>query len=124
MRKRIILMFSLVSIAAVMLTACRGVISETGKPAEGQDIVGSGNTTGNSVDTQPDQPAAPVSAPSEGETQPDQGEDITVEEPVGNLPAKPELGFGLGRAELVATDPSQVNLASGRLQLVEMFAFW
>ena len=30
----------------------------------------------------------------------------------------------LGSPELHATDPSTVNLASGKLQLVEFFAFW
>jgi hypothetical protein len=30
----------------------------------------------------------------------------------------------LGSAELHATDPSSVTLASGKVQLVEFFAFW
>ena len=37
--------------------------------------------------------------------------------PTATIPPTP-------RAELVGTDPSTVNLASGDVQLVELFAFW
>ena len=35
-----------------------------------------------------------------------------------------QLGFELGSTGLKASNPSQVNLAAGKPQLIEFFAFW
>lgn len=43
---------------------------------------------------------------------------VPTEEPVQEIKPTPRGN------ELVATNPSTVNLASGKLQLVELFAFW
>ena len=124
MRKRLIIMFSLMVMAALLLSACAGVISEAGQPAVDQSASGSGDAAGNTADNQPDQAAPVDAAPVVEESQPDQGEETSGEQSAVSLPTRPELGFALGKAELVATDPGNVSLASGRLQLVEMFAFW
>ncbi len=39
-------------------------------------------------------------------------------------PVAPTETIPLGNPELHATDPTNVNLASGKVQLVEFFAFW
>lgn len=57
--------------------------------------------------------AAPVDTPSAG-----QGIDVTA---VGSDEPQPLATI---RTELAATDPAGVSLASGRVQLVEFFAFW
>ncbi len=44
---------------------------------------------------------------------------LTVPPPVAPTETTP-----LGSPELHATDPTNVNLASGKVQLVEFFAFW
>jgi hypothetical protein len=124
MRKRYILLFSLMAVAVLMLSACTGVIAESDQPDANPNASGNVDSAGNTVDTQPDQ-AAPVDPPTtSGESQPDQGGESNGDQAAANLPTRPELGFPLGKAELVATDPSNVNLASGRIQLIEMFAFW
>ena len=121
MRKRMILMFSLMVMAALTLSACDGMISEAGQPAEVQNA-------GVLVDATPTPQGDPVapgdSAPVGEAPPPDQGEAASDEQPAASLPSRPELGFELGHAELVATNPNGVSLDSGRLQLVEMFAFW
>ena len=124
MRKRLILLFSLMALTALLLSACTGMISESGQPDTNPNTSGSGDNAGNTGDSQPDQAALVDPPVSEGESQPNQGEESTGDQPAVSLQNKPELGFPLGKAELVATDPSEVDLASGRLQLVEMFAFW
>jgi hypothetical protein len=124
MRKRVILMFSLVALAAVLLTACTGVIDDQGAQPVVPDS--SGNT-GNTADTQPDQAPPQDPSPSEGETQQGQGEQDNQEnheEQAPVLPPIPELGFSPGSSQLVASDPNQLDLASGELHLVELFAFW
>jgi len=124
MRKRLIIVFSLMVLAVLMLSACNGVISDAGQPAVDQSTSGNGNTAGNTGDTQPGQAAPVDSAPVVEDSQPNQGEETSGDDSSVSLPVRPELGFALGKADLVATDPSNVSLASGRLQLVEMFAFW
>lgn len=45
--------------------------------------------------------------------------------PSGEVPTEaPANSTTLGSSELHATDPTTVNLASGKVQLVEFFAFW
>ena len=124
MRKRLIIMFSLMVMASLLLSACEGWISEADRPAVDQSESGSGDAAGNNTGSQPDQGAPVDSAPVVEESQPNQGEESSGDQLGVSLPTRPELGFALGKAELVATDPVNVSLASGRLQLVEMFAFW
>jgi hypothetical protein len=138
MRKRVLLLFSLVALAAMLLSACTGVIDDQA------DVVLPPESSGNNVgsadvqpeqNTQPDPPASNGNeeTPSNGEEPPsnsgeEQSEQPPTEEPQGEqapaLMPKPEMGYDLGAAGLVATDPNQVNLTSGELHLVEMFAFW
>ena len=127
MRRREILLFSLVALAALVLSACGGVIDDQTEPLLLPDT--SSNTVEN-VEVQPDQ--GMVSDPPtstggeqqleppvvEGEKQPDQPDQKA------DLPARPALGFDLGESQLRASDPNQINLASGQPQLVELFAFW
>lgn len=60
-------------------------------------------------------PAAPAASP-------------TSARPLTAVPAVPERATATAarppRTEIVATDPTTVNLASGQVQLVEFFAFW
>jgi hypothetical protein len=130
MRKRVLLLFSLVALAAIALSACGGVIDDQADvilPPESPN-----NDVGN-VDAQPEQNTQPDPPPSNGEEPPvnsgeEQPEQPPTEEPQGEqapaLMPKPALGYDLGAAGLVATNPDSVNLASGELHLVEMFAFW
>lgn len=131
MRKRALLLFSLVALAALVLTACGGVIDDQGTQSVVQD---SSDNSGNTP-AQPDQGAPPEPPPADAEGQSDlpadagegqavQSDQETQADQSADLPSKPELGFDLGASMLVASDPNQVNLASGELQLVELFAFW
>ncbi|GAB4579697.1 MAG: hypothetical protein Fur0022_24350 [Anaerolineales bacterium] len=47
-----------------------------------------------------------------------------TEQPTTAPPTDVPAPTGLGSPELHATDPLSVNLASGKVQLVEFFAFW
>ena len=49
-------------------------------------------------------------------------ESVTEEEP--SAIAQDQKPNPTPRAEMVGTDPGRVNLASGDIQLVEIFAFW
>ena len=122
MRKRLMLVFSLMVMALLLLTSCGGLITEASPPA-GNQITGSEGDTGSSANSEPAQAEEADSAPVVEDSQTNQGDETSGEQAV-SLPEKPELGFALGRVELIASDPSQVTLDSGRLQLVEMFAFW
>jgi len=106
-------------------------------PAVGSDA-GESNETGDEDKAYPDAeeeiPNPNVAEPSTDEAYPEpEMETLTQaeadspktaaypdpqEEPVQEIKPTPRGN------ELVATDPSTVNLASGRLQLVEFFAFW
>ena len=124
MIKRVSIIFSLVALAAVLLTACTGGIDDPSSPPVVQDL--SGNT-GNTADTQPDQEPLPESSPPEGESeqdQPDQQDQENQDEQAPVLPPRPELGFAFGDSQLKASDPNQIDLASGELHLVDLFAFW
>jgi hypothetical protein len=132
MRKRAILLFFLVALAALMLSACGGVIDNPADPLVLPD------QSNNTADTPVDQDTPSDPPPSNGEEQsdtpvageesqpdqPDQPDQETQDEQVSALLAKPELGYELGAAQLIASDPNQINLASGQPQLVELFAFW
>lgn len=122
MRKRLMFVFSLMVMALLLLTSCGGLISEASPPAANQVAVAEGDT-GISPNSEPAQPAEAVPPQVVEDSPPNQGEGTSGEQPV-SLPAKPELGFALGQAELKASNPRDVSLDSGRLQLVEMFAFW
>jgi hypothetical protein len=130
MRKRVLLLFSLVALAALMLSACTGVIDDQ---AEVVLLPESSNNDAGQADPPPDQNTQPDPPPSNGEEPPansgeEQPEQAPTEEPQGEeapaLMLRPSLGYDLGAAELVATNPNTVNLTSGELHLVEMFAFW
>jgi hypothetical protein len=137
MRKRVLLLFSLVALAAVVLSACNGVIDDQ---ADVVLLPESSNSDAGNADVQQDQNTQPDPPASNGDEEPplnseesssNSGEDLAeqpAEEPQGEqapaLMPKPEMGYDLGAAGLVATDPNQVNLTSGELHLVEMFAFW
>lgn len=125
MRKRLIEYISLLGMAAILLSACSGLIgveqatdTPVANPAEG----------GRANDSQPGQPAPVEPQPAEGDSAP-AAADVPAgsengEEASAALPPRPELGFSPGATQLEASDPSQVVLASGELKLVELFAFW
>ncbi|MFN2237726.1 MAG: hypothetical protein ACK2U1_26130 [Anaerolineales bacterium] len=54
----------------------------------------------------------------ENENSQEEANPLPLEEPIEVIKPTPRGN------ELVATDPSTINLASGQLQLVELFAFW
>jgi hypothetical protein len=64
----------------------------------------------------PDAPTAapPTEAPTATETAPQEAE----------VALEPTKTTSLGSPELHASNPANVNLASGKVQLVEFFAFW
>lgn len=128
MRRHSILLFSLVALAALVLSACGGgVIDDQTEPLLLPDT---SNSPAENVEVQPDQDTPSDPPPStggeeqaeppvvEGEKQSEQADQVPA------LPAKPALGFDLGEGQLRASDPNQINLASGEPQLVELFAFW
>lgn len=70
-----------------------------------------------------------LTAPTEIETNPQPTEQLPLE--VASLPQATEveqpdyeLGFSLGDVNLRATNPSGVQINSGKPQLIEFFAFW
>lgn len=70
-------------------------------------------------------PTVPVSTPTfvlPAPSQTDQA-DVPVSPP-GTGTVEPTGTASIVRTEMQATDPTSVNLASGTIQLVELFAFW
>ncbi len=64
-------------------------------------------------------------AEESGSTEVGQSTAVTAAtEEAPGLPFAPEPGFDLGDPNLKATDPAGFVQAAGRLQLVELFAFW
>ena len=62
-------------------------------------------------------PAASMETPESEVAQAEEAEPTAV-------PESPASAVPTARAGLESTDPATVNLASGQLQLVEVFAFW
>lgn len=79
--------------------------------------------------TQEPQPTAKTAPTALIETvAPDATDSVTAtptgEATVETVPAPPTETTSLGSSELHATNPANVQLASGKVQLVEFFAFW
>ena len=78
-------------------------------------------------DSEQEKQNSEVAEASQGEAYPEPQEEVTaIEEPTPAPEATPTQGpqpTSRGN-KLHATDPATVKLASGKLQLVEMFAFW
>ena len=117
MRKPTLYIFFLVAALGLLLAACNGVIDDTGGDL---NVAPPPANDGGEADSPPD-PPPPDTSVDEGEPQQDQAD---PDEAAADLPPKPALGFEFGETELEATDPALVNLSSGELHLVEMFAFW
>jgi hypothetical protein len=127
MRKPVIKLFSMMVFGALLLSACSGLISvDQPDPPTPTPEINSSAGGGDTVDSQPDQPEAPSEGESaQNDSQPaEDGEESADTSESAALPPRPALGFENGDSELEATDPNQVDLASGELYLVEMFAFW
>jgi thiol-disulfide isomerase/thioredoxin len=70
-------------------------------------------------------PTVPVSTPTFGLPAPSQtAQSVIPTTPPGTGTVEPTGTAFIVRAEMQATDPTSVNLASGNVQLVELFAFW
>jgi hypothetical protein len=124
MRKRMIRLFSMVVLSAVLLSACFGTIPSTPTPTPVPPDTSAANDD-NSV--QPEPPAAnppeKADAADQSEGEPDK-DSVEEEQEAAALPSLPELGYAYGASQLKATDPNQVDLTSGKIHLVELFAFW
>lgn len=99
-------------LAAFLLAACTPTVSAPAPvPDNGAMDDTAAPPTEESAPVQEEAPTAapaPTDAPAEAEP--------TAEEPVAVATSR--------GAQLVATDPNTVNLASGEPQLIEFFAFW
>lgn len=70
-------------------------------------------------------PTVPVSTPTFGLPVPSQTpQSIVPTTSPGTAAVEPTGTVSIVRTEMQATDPNSVNLASGNVQLVELFAFW
>lgn len=99
-------------LAAFMLVACTPTVSAPAPATEGGAMDDhAAPTTDESVPMQADAPtAAPAATEAPAESQP------AADEPVAMPTSR--------GSQLMATDPSTVNLTSGEPQLIEFFAFW
>lgn len=101
-------------LAAFMLSAC---IPNTSAPAPTPDSGGEPAAAPVQDDPAPVQEEAPTDAPAPTDVPTEAAEpEPAAEEPVAVATSR--------GPQLVATDPSTVNLASGEPQLIEFFAFW
>lgn len=122
--KRKLIIFWIMALA-VLLAACSGVeaaLQSVDEPIAGEvkDEQGAAATSEPTVyvETAPTATEAEL-VPTETEavaenTADESSEEAVVEEMIAPTP----------RAELFATDPATVSLASGEVQLVELFAYW
>ena len=100
---------NLLVVAVMLLVACStgsNQPSEAEQPAPQQEVV---------EDTPTHEPMAEAPTAEEAMAEP-----TAAELDMGGY----ELGFSEGDPELHASDPTTVNLAAGKPQFVEFFAFW
>lgn len=124
-----LIVFSIL-IMVVGLTACSGV--ETALQSVDEPIAGEMSNEQVAATTATSEPAVVVEAtatatenevdevvPTEADVVAENTADEATEDAVLE-----EMAAPTPRADLYATDPATVSLASGDVQLVEMFAFW
>jgi hypothetical protein len=107
---------NLLVVAVMILTACSTGANqppEAEKPAPQQEVVE--NTPAQEVE----EPMAEAPTAEEAVVE-EAAQPTTAEEGTGQW----ELGFSEGDPNLHASDPTSVNLAAGKPQFVEFFAFW
>jgi hypothetical protein len=107
-------------ILVLSLVGCSGSAGKESTGAEGSPALLTATTEApaQTIETE-ENLQTPLEEPPLQETEPDIGPP-----PATDLPATEEAAPPPVRAELAATDPSTVQLASGKVQLVEFFAFW
>lgn len=97
-------------VIGVFLAGTAGTCRGPGNLEKSQEVAPAENTpTLESVDVSPEATAAVSETPV--------SEEVVEATATAFVPPTP-------RAELESTDPASVNLASGQVQLVELFAFW
>lgn len=119
----LILIFTL----AILLAACSGaggVVNSVVDPAPAQPTEG-GGTENEPAAEQSASPAATTPTPYQEDQSAAPVESVDpMVQAGGDDSAAPPAGNPTPRSGLEATDPGGVKLASGRVQLVEFFAFW
>jgi hypothetical protein len=107
-------------ILVLSLVGCSGSAGGESTGAEGSPALPSATTEAPAQASETEEILqTPLEEPPLQETEPDSGPPPATDLPATEVAAPPPV-----RAELAATDPSTVQLASGKVQLVEFFAFW